>query len=69
MLTSAAHILKFEPYRASQVMLVETNLPANAGTIQGKLAWPLGKNDRQIRESMHILKEKVKKSEIKNLSK
>ena len=35
------------------------------GTIQRRLAWPLHKDDRQIRETFHILK-KFKKSKMKN---
>ena len=58
MLASAAHILKLEPYRVSPVALVEENLPANTGTIQGRLAWPLGKDDRQIGERIPYFKRK-----------
>ena len=31
------------------------------GTIQRRLAWPLRKDDTQIREAFHILKKKKKK--------
>jgi len=57
-LALAAHILKLEPYRASQVALVEKNPPANAGTIQGRLAWPLGEDDRQTGERIPYFKRK-----------